>query len=318
MLVKAIIIFLSEQQLNQQPLNHMGGSYYDSDARHSRATSAGYYTKDINEVFTQQKKRQIHEDMNPKNIKVRECRDSTAHPNSFPVAFFLDATGSMGSIPKNLVKDGLPNMMSKLIQNGAIDSAVLFGAVGDHECDRAPLQVSQFESGDIELDMWLTRTWLEGGGGSNAGESYLLAWQFVANHVVSDAWEKRNTKGVLLTIGDEPNLPNLPKSAVVGIYGESAMQASVVSADELLAKVQEKFHVYHLHLTERGGKDSLKSWKNVLGQNCIEVKNHNDVPDVIADIVLKHYPNKEIPSNDSPKQEPVTTDSSADEEIILS
>jgi hypothetical protein len=296
----------------------MGGSFYDTDARSSRATSAGYYTKSVNEVFTQQKKKRIHEDMNPKNIQIRECRDSAAHPDAFPVALFLDATGSMGSIPQQLVRDGLPTMMSKLIQNGAVDSAVLFGAVGDHECDKAPLQVSQFESGDIELDMWLTRTWLEGGGGGNDGESYLLAWQFAANHIVSDAWEKRNIKGVLFTIGDEPNLPNLPKSAVVGIYGESAMQSATISADALLTQAQEKFHVYHLHLTERGGKTSLAGWKQKLGQNCVEVKHHNDVPSVIADIVLKHYPDKlfTIPSDVLVNAEPVS--SSKEEEIILS
>lgn len=96
------------------------------------------------------------------------------------------------------------------------------------------------------------------------------------------------------------------------------MQSSVVSADELLKKAQEKFHVYHLHLTERGGKTSLASWKKTLGQNCVEVKNHKDVPDVIADIVLKHYPNKEIPTDDSSVTEPVKTDSSVEEEIILS
>lgn len=295
----------------------MGGSFYDTDARAMRATTKGYYTKSMNEVFTQQNKKQIHEDMNPKSIKIRECRDSTAHPNTFPVAIFLDTTGSMGSIPQQLVRDGLPTMMSKLIQNGAVDSAVLFGAVGDHECDQAPLQVAQFESGDSELDMWLTRTWLEGGGGGNSGESYLLAWQFAGNHIVSDAWEKRKTKGVLFTIGDEPNLPNLPKSAVIGIYGESAMQSPVISADKLLTIVQEKFHVYHLHLTERSGATSLASWKQSLGQNCIEVTNHKDVPDIIADIVLKHYSNREIPTTDSPMKEPMKTDSHSVEEIIL-
>ena len=131
----------------------------------------------------------------PSKALLRESRDSTSNPNSLPVIIALDVTGSMRTIPHSLVKEGLPNMVGNMIQRGVTDPAILFLGIGDHTCDDAPLQVGQFESGDEELDLWLTRTWLEGHGGGNNGESYLLAWYFAAKHTITDAWEKRGQKG---------------------------------------------------------------------------------------------------------------------------
>jgi hypothetical protein len=158
--------------------------------------------------------------------------------------------------------------------------------VGDHECDDYPLQVGQFESGDSELDMWLTRTYIEGGGGGNAGESYLLTWYFAANHTSIDSFEKRGKRGFLFTIGDEPCLKNLPQSAIKEIMGETAKGQGGYSDAELLKKAQESYNVYHLHITHSmGAKSSLKYWKELLGQNCIEVADYRDVAKTVAKIV---------------------------------
>jgi hypothetical protein len=54
--------------------------------------------------------------------------------------------------------------------------------------DTSPLQISQFESGDAELDMWLTRTYIEKRWWK--WWSYGLAHYFAANHTVTDHWEK--------------------------------------------------------------------------------------------------------------------------------
>ncbi len=261
----------------------MGSSSYDFSARCLRATDSGYATKAVAEIFTQQKERRIHKDMDPKGITTRESRDSEAHPNALPVILALDVTGSMGHIPHDLIKDGLPKLMGGLIQKGA-DVSLLFLGIGDHECDRAPLQVGQFESGDAELDLWLTRTYLEGGGGGNSGESYLLAWHFANNCVSTDAWEKRGQKPFLFTVGDEPNLKSLPVSALSEIYGKSFESTT---ATALLAAAREKFRVYHLHVTHSSGaKHCLQGWKDALGENCIEVPDYRDIPSVITKIVV--------------------------------
>lgn len=265
----------------------MGGTFYSSTLRASRSSTEGYKTKSVNEIFTQNTKREMHPLMNPKGVLFRECRDSAAHPNATPIQFHLDVTGSMGHIPHQMIKDGLPQLMSSLIQNGVPDAALLFGAIGDHISDRCPLQIGQFESGDAELDMWLTRTYLEGNGGSNAGESYLLAWYFAANHVRTDAFEKRGQKGFVFTIGDEPCLRTLPMSAVKGIMGETAVGQDTYTMEELLEAAQQQNHVFHINLNH-GRRICDPMWRDLLGQNLIEIEDHTLVSRIISDVVLSH------------------------------
>lgn len=268
----------------------MGWTSYSVDARSYRASTLGYDTKTSSEIFTQSKVQRIHESMNPSKSLIRESRDSDNHPNSVPIIIALDTTGSMGSIPLHLVRDGLPKMVGNIIQHGVPDPQILFLGVGDHECDNAPLQVGQFESGDEELDLWLTRTWLEGNGGGNNGESYHLAWYFAANHTIIDSFEKRGQKGLLFTIGDEPCLKSLPIHSVNEIMGGNSQKT--YTEKELLEMAQEKYDVYHLHIMEgSAGRRSLSYWKELLGQRCIQIDDHKKVADVISEIVVSNRMN---------------------------
>ncbi|MFP3592101.1 hypothetical protein [Chryseobacterium sp. SIMBA_038] len=267
----------------------MGSTRYDMDARYDRARKEGYASKSASEIFTQNAKRMAHESMNPNGISFRESRDSAVHPNSVPIILGLDVTGSMGHIPHELIKEGLPKLMGGIIQGGVPDPALLFLGIGDHECDGYPLQVGQFESGDEELDMWLTRTYIESGGGGNAGESYLLAWYFAAFHTRTDAFEKRNQKGLLFTVGDEPCLKTLPASAIREIMGTGQQ---TFTHTELLKEAQKKYEVFHisvLHSDQAVRAD--KGWKDLLGQNCLSIEDYRDVPNVIKEIVCDKFKN---------------------------
>lgn len=266
----------------------MGHSSYSVSDRTVRAKTRNYATASVNTIFTQNTERKAHADMNPNGVAFRESRDSEAHPNAIPIQLYLDVTGSMGHIPHDMIKEGLPTLMSSLIQNGVPDAALMFGAIGDHECDNYPLQVAQFESGDAELDMWLTRTYLESGGGGNKGESYLLAWYFAANHIQTDAWDKRKEKGFIFTIGDEPNLQNLPISSVKNIMGSAAVgQSGSFTADELLAKAQERNHVFHIFL-EHSYRHCDEAWKQKMGDALIVIEDYTQVPRVISETILKY------------------------------
>lgn len=280
----------------------MGNSSYSFTDRATRATTSGYHTKSTDEIFEQNKKRRIHETMDPKGIKLREARDSSAHPHTVPIILSLDVTGSMGKIPHYLVKEGLPHMMQGIIDNGTPDPALLFLAVGDSTVDSYPLQVGQFESGDQELDQWLTRTYLEGGGGGNQGESYLLAWYFAAYHTVTDAWEKRREKGFLFTIGDEPCLDGVSAHELQKIMGEGYQTG--VMADVLLADAQKTYDVYHLHILQgQQGVNSLSGWQQRLGEKCIPINDYKDVAKIITKVVnqelksAQRYNGKQIPAN---------------------
>lgn len=101
-----------------------------------------YSRQDREEVFSQ---RHMSEEMNIKD-KVREARDSEEHPNSFPIIIALDVTGSMGRIPYELITEGFPKLMKKIMDEGVQDLQVCFVGIGDHYTDRAPIQVGQFES----------------------------------------------------------------------------------------------------------------------------------------------------------------------------
>ncbi len=265
----------------------MGYSNYSVDDRSKRSVSAGYNTKSVDDIFTQNKKRTMHDSMNPNGVLKRESCDSEKHPNTIPIQLYLDVTGSMGHIPHEMIKNGLPLLMGSLIQNGVEDAALMFGAIGDHECDDCPLQVGQFESGDAELDIWLTRTYLEGRGGGNAGESYLLAYYFAANHVKTDAFDKRNKKGFLFTVGDEPCLKSLPLSALKGIMGDTAVGQDTYTREALLDAARKQNHVYHIHI-DHEGRYLDEAWKEMLGKNLIVLEDYTKLSRVISDIILSH------------------------------
>lgn len=263
----------------------MGGGSYSVTNRALRSQDLGYDTKDIHEIFTQ---RSLNNAMSPRGVNVRESRDSDEHPNSVAIILGLDVTGSMGHVPHQLVKDGLPKIMGKIIQGQEPDPQILFLGLGDHECDSAPLQVGQFESSDELVDKWLTDVYLEGGGGGNGGESYLLAWYFAAMHTSIDCFEKRGRKGFLFTIGDEPTLDTLPKRTLKGLIGGDN-QFEDYTAAQLLDKAREKYNVYHVNVKTHSGsrKHVIDGWKQLMADNLIIVDNAEDVAGAIANVVLK-------------------------------
>ncbi|SIS91773.1 hypothetical protein SAMN05421786_10390 [Chryseobacterium ureilyticum] len=275
----------------------MGSTRYDIDARYDRASKAGYGTKSASDIFTQNAKRKAHKAMIPNGVSFRESRDSEVHPNTVPIILGLDVTGSMGHIPHELIREGLPKLMGGIIQGGVQDPALLFLGIGDHECDSYPLQVGQFESGDEELDMWLTRTYIESGGGGNAGESYLLAWYFAAFHTRTDAFEKRNQKGILFTVGDEPCLKVLPASAIREIMGSG--QQTYTHYD-LLEEAKKRYEIYHINVLHSDqAMRANRDWMELLGENCISIKDHKEIPDVIKKIICEKFKNKTYTNTDS-------------------
>lgn len=259
----------------------MGGTLYSFSSRSIR--TADYQTKSVDKIFEQNGLQRVHASMSPKGLKFRECRDSEIHPQALPIIIALDVTGSMGRIPYQLIQEGLPTLMSNLIEHGVPHAAVCFIAVGDHKCDKAPLQCAQFESGDAELDMFLERTWLEGNGGGNGGESYSIAYYFAAKHTVTDAWEKRKQKGFLFTIGDEPIHPNLPASILKEIFGNDEEVSETMNTDELLKQAKEKYNCFHIALSESG----KTTWVDLLGENYLPLKDYTKIPNLIAEKVVE-------------------------------
>ena len=166
--------------------------------------------------------------------------------------------------------------------------------IGDFAYDEAPLQVSQFES-DVRICDQLGKIWFERGGGGNMFESYTAAWYFALNHTQLDCWG-RGKKGIIITMGDEPLNPYLPGRAFNRVLGYSSQDVDTV---ELYKQVTEKFDVYHIIITDREGsgmrylaKDK-ESWGKLLDGQHLFVKESNELPEVIHDIVTAHVDESE-------------------------
>lgn len=263
----------------------MGYGGYDYSSRSTRAVKLGYTAQaTVEQIFEQRK---IHESMDPRQMVVRQCRDSQDHPVTTPIIIALDVTGSMGIIPKHFIVEGLPNMVQTLIDAGVPGPQILFMAIGDHRTDSAPLQVGQFEASDELLDLWLSRCFIEGGGGGNGGESYLLAPLVAANYVQTDHWDKRGGKGYLISIGDEPFHPAIDRASLSKLLAGEHPQTLTLA--EILVNVRQRWHYTHMNVTETlMGQDPSNREKLVrhLGEHLVHVSDHMRIPQLIADRVI--------------------------------
>ena len=263
----------------------MGYGTFDSASWSSYTTSRGYTAsstaKDLYKSTT------VKKEFESVGITYRESCDSEEHPNSTPIILGLDVTGSMNRVLETISKK-LNVLITEIYEREPVkDPQVMIMAFGDVECDRHPLQVSQFES-DIRIAEQLNDIYFERGGGGNDGESYTLPWYFAARHTKIDSFEKRGKKGFLFTIGDEPYLTNISAEAIKEFVGDDIQ--SSLSAEELLAEVSRQYEVYHLMIEEgsgmRWGKDEVvDKWTKLLGQRAILVSDCTKIPEIIVSIL---------------------------------
>ncbi|RBO96282.1 hypothetical protein [Nocardia puris] len=222
-----------------------------------------------------------HPDLDPLGV-TRECRDSAEHGASLPIAVLFDVTGSMRQVPI-VMQDKLGKLHGLLQRKKyADDPQILFGAVGDADTDRVPLQVGQFES-DNRMDEQLRNILLEGGGGGQKSESYELAAYFMATHVVTDAWEQRGKRGYLFLIGDELNKPRLASRHIRGIIGDHVRQD--VRVESIYRELQQRWHVHYILPKQSSYYDDPeieRHWTALLGQNFLKLDDPAAVCELIA------------------------------------
>jgi hypothetical protein len=213
---------------------------------------------------------------------VRESRDSAEHPLSTAIAVWFDHTGSMGAVPRKL-QAKLPQLLGLLLRKGyVIDPQIMFAAVGDATCDRAPLQVGQFES-DNRMDDDLGKLYLEGGGGGGMSESYELILYFMARRTAADCWDKRGKRGYIIIVGDEKAYRRVSRREVAAVIGDT-LQADI-PFEEILAEVLERWDVYYImpgEASHAGDNEVRDFWREALGQNFIEVPDTDAIPETIA------------------------------------
>jgi hypothetical protein len=265
----------------------MGYTGYSADVHNARAASRAAtgtptFAHDA-DVKSGKAASTLHPQLDIKG-KVRESRDSDAHPCSKAIAVIFDNTGSMGTVPR-VLQQKLPRLMSLLLLKGYCrDPQVLFGCVGDYHTDgEAVLQLGQFESGN-EMDDAFAAMALLGRGGGTFEESYELAAWYLANRVEMDCLQKRGEKGYLFIVGDEKPYPRVSAQQVEQICGVR-LQADVTT-EALFAALQRKFEVFFVVPggTSYFGSDELyQRWAGLVGaQRVLKVEDPAAVCEVIA------------------------------------
>jgi hypothetical protein len=227
---------------------------------------------------------------NPAAIALRESRDGPLNPASTAIILASDVTGSMGLVAERMIRSGLDTTMREILQRKPVtDPQIMAMAIGDAECDRAPLQVTQFEA-DIRLAEQLQDLWIEGGGGGNQGESYHLPWAFAAMRTSIDCFEKRGRKGYLFTIGDEPLLPGIAAQNLSRVMG--APFGVGLSSTDMLAMASRTYEVFHIALMSvgysgnpRGLDSAMRTWKPLLGQRVLPCDDSERVAEIVVSTI---------------------------------
>jgi hypothetical protein len=219
------------------------GMYTSADWQKLRKSRGVDNSKNEKDIFT---KTECDPRFDPQFITKRESRDSADHPESLPIIIGLDVTGSMGYLSYNIATTSLHETMMKLFSTGAVkDPQIMFAAYGDYS-DRAPLQVTQFES-DIRIAEQLMAIWLE-----NCGSGMVvpqLLWHFAATRTSTDNYEKRHKKGFIFTIGDNADVRTCTaeiKQAFKRVMNENVLDCSLT---HILNNAKKQFEIFHIVLT---------------------------------------------------------------------
>jgi hypothetical protein len=231
--------------------------------------------------------RGMKEAYDPARITKRESCDSPDNPASTPVIIGVDVTGSMGSLAEELIVRGLNVTFTELLNRKPVsDPHVMAMAIGDATCDRAPLQVTQFEA-DIRIAQQLTDLWLEGGGGGNRGESYSLAHVFAGLKTVHDAYAKRGKKGFLFTVGDEPNLDGVSREQLQRVLGVPVERD--MTAQDCVDVASRTYEVFHIIVdgsyAARDLKGVRETWNPILPQRVIHLKDPSKLSETIVSAI---------------------------------
>jgi hypothetical protein len=220
--------------------------------------------------------------LDPHGVTVRESRDGADHPAATPIVVLFDVTGSMGIVPQ-VMQRRLAELFGLLQRKGYVqDPQIMFGAIGDADCDRVPLQVGQFES-DNRMDDQLRTLFLEGGGGGQKSESYELAAYFVARHTATDAWDKRGRKGYLFIVGDEMNKRTLRADHVRRVIGDRVDEDLDPAA--IYREVQQRWETFFILPRQTAYFDDRQvneHWRSLLGERLLKLEDPEAVCELIA------------------------------------
>jgi hypothetical protein len=259
----------------------MGFSRYDPD------TWAGYSAATASKTHHDYGRSSILPAFDPRKFGMRESRKSVLNPEATPIIAALDVTGSMGRVVEAMRK-GLGTLFEEIIERRPVqDPHVMAMAIGDFECDSAPVQATQFEADPVVIGKQVEDLWLERGGGGNNFEGYLGPLYLAGMRTDCDAI-RDGRKGFLFTVGDEEPQKILRASHVQRFFGDAVQRD--MAADELIALVERGWVYFHLMVLEgsymRSRPDAVtQAWTDLLGQRALPLSDHTRMAEVIISAI---------------------------------
>lgn len=270
----------------------MGGGRFDDhkwDA-YSRVSKTSTAAHGARGVYAGTK---VNEALDPKNIKIRESRDSAANPNSTAIIIGLDMTGSMDSVLEQIVTKDLGVAFRELYTRKPVtDPHVCLMMFDDVEVqERGVLQVSQFEAEVDKLTEQIGQFMLTHNGGGNSYESYHLPLYMAATKTSIDCFEKRKKKGYLFTIGDEQVPEKLRRSQINQVFGAEA--EADLDYKAILRMAERMYHVFHIMVEEgdhmqRHAEAVKASWRKTLGERALLLTDHTKLGEVIVAAIQRN------------------------------
>lgn len=256
----------------------MGGSSYDRDV-YSSSSSSGWRSScsSFGESSYSESKLSsstLHSSMNPKG-KVLKSKTKT------PIIIMLDVTGSNINFAR-VVYDKLPMFYGQIEQKGYLkDFDISICAVGDAYCDDYPLQIGSFAKG-IEIDSWIEKLVLEGGGGGGNRESYELA----AYYLYKNTQFAPGSKPIIFFIGDERPYATVD-SYQAQKFGIEYEQKNIEPFSLLREKVDNNvFMLLNKYCSRNFESEITSSWQKLLApQHVIKIQEQKSIVDLMLGII---------------------------------
>jgi len=259
----------------------MGYTRYDPSAW------SGYSTATAGKSHLDYGRGAILPAFDPTTFRMRESRKSALNPQPTPIIAALDVTGSMGRVVEAMRK-GLGTLFEQIIERSPVpDPHVMAMAIGDFECDRAPVQATQFEADPVTIGRQIEDLWLERGGGGNSYEGYLGPLYFAGMRTDCDS-ARDGRKGFLFTVGDEEPQMVLRDASIQRFFGDATQRD--LSAEDLLTLVGRNWHYFHLMVEEGTHMQAYRSavigkWTELLGQRALPLSDHTRMAEVIISAI---------------------------------
>lgn len=255
----------------------MGGCSYDRDVYSSSSSSSWGSSSSSFGTSSESAKKltstSLDSSMKP-NGKILKSKAKS------PIIIVLDVTGSNIDFAR-VVYDKLPMFYGQIEQKGYLeDFEISFCAVGDACFDDYPLQIGDFAKG-IELDSWLEKVVLEGGGGPFGEESYELA----AYYLLKNTEFEKGAEPIIFFIGDEIPYSKVSRSQAEN-FGIEFFQ-DVEPFGELRKKVNDNVFMLLNKACGKHFRDEITScWENLLApEHVIKINEEKSIIDLMLGVI---------------------------------